>query len=287
VLGSYQRARLLLAIASIVSFALFWLAGDAFDIPLARRFSASLLAQPSPLIDLLVTLVLTVACVLLGTVVAGTIRFDAGLAAAAIGLTALSLRGGPIRHVLFDVASPTVFLVLAAELMILYAILGLAWGVLWALSARGWLKDDPFRDGVTDTDESTGQRLLALATQAVVMALLMILLVKSDRKAQVLWSVGISSFLATIAAHNIAPSRPSVWYWGGPLVVGVIGYVLTYASGDPSWQVGIVGGWVPELARPLPLDYAGAGTAGAIIAYWMSRRWQRAREEADDAPAPA
>ena len=286
-LGSYQRARLLLAIASLASFALFWLAGAAFDIPLVRGSSASLLGQPSPLLDLIVTLILTIGCVLVGTVVAGSIRFDAGLAAAAIGLTALSLRGGPMRYVLFGAGGPTVYLVLAAELMILYAILGLGWGVLWALAARGWLQDDPLRDGVADADESTGQRLLALATQVVIMGLVMILLAKTDRKAQALWSVAIASFVGTLAAHNIAPSRPSVWYWVGPLVVGVVGYVLAYASDDPSWRIGIVAGWAPELARPLPLDYAGAGTASAVVAYWMSRRWQRDRAEAEDAPEPA
>jgi hypothetical protein len=35
-------------------------------------------------------------CVLLGTLIAGTVRFDAGLFVASIGLSALSIRGGPI-----------------------------------------------------------------------------------------------------------------------------------------------------------------------------------------------
>jgi hypothetical protein len=48
--------------------------------------------------------------------------------------------------------------------------------------------------------------------------------------------------------------------------------VWAYVSpGD--WQIGQAG--VP-LARALPLDYASAGPAGAILGYWMSRRWQRA-----------
>jgi hypothetical protein len=287
-LGSYQRARLLLGLASVACFALVWLAGSALDIPRIEGYAASLLNGYSPFLDLVITLVLMLACVLVGTLVAGTIRFDAGLAAAAIGLTALSIRGGPMRYVLFSASGPTVFLTLAAELMILYAIIGLAWGVLWLLHERGMLLDDPLRDGIVDVDESPGQRLLALATQVVVMGLLMILLAKSDQKSQVVWSVGISSFLATLAAHSVAPSRPSVWYWTGPLAVGVVGYVLAYASNDASWQIGHVGGWAPELARPVPLDYAGAGTAGAIIGYWMSRRWQRGPVDEDVAePAPA
>jgi hypothetical protein len=32
------------------------------------------------------------------------------------------------------------------------------------------------------------------------------------------------------------------------------------------------------LVRPLPLDYASAGPAGAILGHWMSRKWQKERE---------
>jgi len=35
----------------------------------------------------------------------------------------------------------------------------------------------------------------------------------------------------------------------------------------------------PSLARPTPLDYAGAGTVGSLIGYWMSRRWQQHRDD--------
>ncbi|MGB7158410.1 MAG: hypothetical protein WBD40_10125 [Tepidisphaeraceae bacterium] len=287
-ISSYQRARFLLTVASLASFALCWFAGAAMGIPAHRDYEVSLLSQPSPAIALFVTLVLTIGCALLGSAIAGTIRYEAGLATAAIGLTALSIRGGPVRYVLFYSTGPQVFLTLTAELMILYAILGVAWAILWLLRNKGWMQDDPFRDGVADLDEPVSQKLLALATQVVTMSILMMLLCKSDQKPQVIASVALSAYLGTLAAHSLFPARPSMWYWIGPLVVGVVGYLFAF-SGSTEWMIGRVGGtFAPELGRPLPLDYVGAGSAGAVVGYWTSRRWQRSREaEAEAAATPA
>jgi len=286
-ISSYQRARFLLSTASIASFALCWFGAAAMGIPAHRNFEVSLLNQPSPTIALLVTLVLTVACALLGSAIAGTIRYEAGLATAAIGLTALSMRGGPMRYVLMYGSGSHVFLTLLAELMILYAILGIAWAVLWALRNNGWMQDDPFRDGVADVDEPLSQKLAALGTQVVTMTILMLILCKTDRKPQVLASVAIASFFGTLAAHSLFPARPSMWYWIGPLIVGVVGYAMAFGA-STEWMIGSVGGkFAPELGRPLPLDYVGAGAAGAVVGYWTSRRWQRNREaEAEAAATP-
>lgn len=284
-ISSYQRARFLLSVGSIGSFLLCWFAGAAIGIPAHRNFDASLLQQPSPAVALFITLVLAVACALLGSAIAGTIRFEAGLATAAIGFLALSIRGGPMRYTLMYSTGPEVFVTLAAELMILYAILGVGWAIVWLLRNRGWLQDDPFRDGVADTDEPMTQKLAALATQVVVMSIVMMILCETDRKPQVIASVGLSAFLGTLAAHSLFPTRPSLWYWTGPLVVGVVGYMLAYSGSASMWMIGEVSGtFAPEMARPLPLDYVGAGPAGAIIGYWTSRRWQRMRE-ADAAAA--
>jgi hypothetical protein len=81
-----------------------------------------------------------------------------------------------------------------------------------------------------------------------------------------------------MVSHHLFPTRPSPWYWCGPLVVAVIGYLLA-ASGSQLWMIGQVGGYAPALARPAPLDYASAGTAGALVGYWTSRRWREQEEE--------
>ena len=66
------------------------------------------------------------------------------------------------------------------------------------------------------------------------------------------------------------------------VIVGVFGYLFAYlafCSTDPiTWKSGTGGGTLAALARPLPLDYASLGTAGALVGYWTSRQWQRAKE---------
>ena len=47
------------------------------------------------------------------------------------------------------------------------------------------------------------------------------------------------------------------------------------------------GSLLAPLSRPLPLDYASVGPAGALIGYWMSRRWHRTRQLESQSPAHA
>src|ERR1041384_4138171 len=156
-LSSYYRARLLLAIASMLCFALFWWMGNAFGIPAHRHLGASLLWQGSFTVvgDLLLTLITFVLAVVLATGIAGSVRFDAGFFAATLGLLALSLRGGPLSAVLrTQSAGPALYLWLALELVLLYAIIALAWSILWLLHARGFLQADVFCDGRSEEHTS-------------------------------------------------------------------------------------------------------------------------------------
>src|SRR5439155_21554171 len=98
-----------------------------------------------------------------------------------------------------------------------------------------------------------------------------------DRKAQVVWSVAIASLVSSLAAHSLFPARPSIWFWAAPFIVGVIGYAVA-GFGGPPLPGGEVGGALPALPRPLPLDYASVGTAGALVGYWTSRKWQHEHE---------
>jgi hypothetical protein len=272
------RDRVLLTIGSVACiFVFIWLAG-AFGIPAHPRFQGSLLAQPSPVAALIVTLIGLIACVLLASVVASVVHFDAGLFCAAIGLLGLSARGGPLRYVLMYSPGPYVFLTLCAELMLLFAFLGIAWGVLWAMRGRGFVIDDVQRDGLHEEDEKPGHHLLATLMQAVTTAVLVLLLAQTDEKAQVIAAVGVASMLGTMAAHSLFPVSPSAWYWVGPLAVGLIGYGFAYVNADGTWTIGQVSGHFAPLGRPLPLDYAGAGTAGSLLGYWTSRRWQYTKE---------
>ena len=290
-LSAYHRARLLMLCGLVVSSIVFAFASRLFHIPTFPHFGGSLLADASPMTSFIVVGVTLLAAVLLSTLIAGTIRFDAGLFCATAGMSALSMRSGRMGDVLRESAqspSPVIFVHLALELVALYALVAVAWSMLWGLHTNGYLKADEFRDGVEDTDEPVIFKASALAMQVGVMAVCMMLLAQTDMKAQVIASVAVSAFVGACAAYYMYPISPSPWLWIGPMIVGAIGYVLMYFKHDPSdtaWKVGQITSWTAPLARPLPLDYATAGPAGAILGYWMSRRWHRERL-AETAPAP-
>jgi hypothetical protein len=282
-LSAYHRARLLMLCGLVVSAVVFTFASRLFHVPTFVHFGGSLLADASPMTSFIVVGVTLLAAVLLSTLIAGTIRFDAGLFCATAGMSALSMRSGRMGDVLRESAqspSPVIFVHLALELVALYALVAVAWSMLWGLHTNGYLKADEFRDGVEDTDEPVIFKASALAMQVGVMAVCMMLLAQTDMKAQVIASVAVSAFVGACAAYYMYPISPSPWLWIGPMIVGAIGYALMYFKHDPSdtaWKVGQITSWTAPLARPLPLDYATAGPAGAILGYWMSRRWHRER----------
>ncbi len=284
ILASYTRARLLLLIGTLISGAMFWWLGDAFHFP--ASLSASLMQQPS-IGPLLVTFaVVFFAATLVGTIIAGTVRFDAGILCACLGMTIISIRAGTMRDVLFRASDRNVFWMLAVEVALLGFIIWCGWQLQWMFFRKGWLKEDSDRDGVIASDDEMNQKAMALAAQVVVTIVLMLLLAQSDQKRQVLGAIAISSYVGTIAAYFAAPTQPSVWYWIGPIIVAVVGYTATMIA-PAGWEIGDPRGPLANLARPLPIDYASVGTAASILGYWMSRRWQRAREDAQEEQAEA
>jgi hypothetical protein len=277
-----SRSRPVLTIACVASAGLFWLAARWFAIPRHYGMDPSLALQPRPAaVMLLVGFVLWIA-VAVATVIAGGIRLDAGLFAGAVGLAVLRVRGGPMRYVFQSAGGAGVMLSLLLELLILYGFLALAWYGLWTLHRRGGIEGDALRDGLADQEHTLGERVVAAATQIATMAVLAVLLAQTDDTKQAMAAVFCASLLATLLAYAFSPVRPSVWYWAGPLAVGAVGYAAGYMNwgrGGPSvWKAGLAAGFLAPLARPVPLDYASAGPAGAILGYWLSRRWQRAKE---------
>jgi len=265
-----QRARLLLAIGAIVCYTIFWWLGALFHVP-DPGYGASLFRQPGSAVDVIVTAVALWAAVAAGSLVAGSIRFDAGLFCACVGMIALSSRGGAMRSVLQYAPSPAVYQTFLLELVTLYALVSIGWCIEWGLHRMDLLKTDRFRDGLPDMEHPIGEKALALVTQIAIMTFLMYFMATTDKKNQALAAVGLSSFLATWGSHSLFPVRPSLWFWIGPLFVGIVGYAMAQSSPD-GWSIGMTAN---PLANPLPLDYASAGPAGAILGYWMSRRWKR------------
>ena len=256
-----MTARSALAVAAAVAAAIFVFGSRTFSLPKLPGFDGSILAQPAPLAGLLVVAVMIFVAGLVGTVIAGGIHFDAGLFAAACGLIALSCRSGTMQSVLFDAAgSQDVFIRLIMELLILGAFLFALWFVLYRLSGA---------KAAAPEESGLANNLTATVSQAVATGVVMMFLCQSEAKNQALASVGISSLAGAMIAYKYAPTRPSFWFWIGPLLTGVIGYALAALGQDSNLNVGVPTGTFAALARPLPLDYAGAGVAGALLGYWM------------------
>jgi hypothetical protein len=273
----YHLNRILLGVATAISFAMFWFVGSWFNIPINRGFNASLLTQPSGFTTMVIVALTILVSIVVCTIVAGSVRSDAGLFCTALGLMALSIRGGPMRYTLFD-AKSSLFFTLAIELLVLFAIFGAGWQIVVMMRAMGLSKQaDPH---FKPNEEDFSQKLIATAIQAVATLALMSILCRTDQKAQALASVGVASMLGSIVAVMVAPTRPSIWYWPGPLLVGLLGYF--WASFSPEkLSIGQPAGYFAALSRALPLDYASAGIAGAMLGYWFGRAWTSEQEEVE------
>ena len=96
-----------------------------------------------------------------------------------------------------------------------------------------------------------------------------------DAKKEVIAAVFLGCFVgASLTEYFFGKDDLEAWYWLGPALVGVLGYLLNYltnAAGAPA-VTGHLAGWFAPLSRPLPLDYASAGMVGAAARLLDRRR---------------
>jgi hypothetical protein len=285
----WRMTRPVVLAMSAACLAVFWGAGALLRIPSHYGYEASLLQQPgiaAKLLAVLAAAFLFLACALLVQLVAAQRWVLVGPFAAAVGLAAWSVRGGPSVYV-YRMAGTAgygarVFPMLLLELILLFVAIGLTW---WLLVGRMELlvqqaSDDAppgppkhLRKTSRRSEASLLGRVQGLATQVAIIGLIALVLTATADKAQVLASVLIASIVGTgLAEHYFKDERLGPWLWAGPLIVGALGYLLTWMTGDSAvaTETGRVTGAFAPLARPLPLDYASFGTAGALLGYWMA-----------------
>ena len=290
--------RLLLLAALTVAFGGFWVVAGLVGFPHHRGFNASVLLQPMPTAMMLTLAVGLLVAVAIGTMLAGRVRYDAGWACAVLGLSAWRLRGGTIEHVLAGRGSGA-FVTLATELLILGLMAGGAWALLHLLRERGTasralrrvleLPDARTRDlDRKATAESLDQKLLAAAIGATTMIVLMIVLCQTSDRAQVIFAVAVSAYLATWITHSFIPTRPGAWFWSAPVLCGIVAYLWAAWGRVPAQiNIGEPGGLLANAARPLPLDYIAIGVPAALWRYVQSRTSQAQQVAAAQAtPVP-
>jgi hypothetical protein len=135
------------------------------------------------------------------------------------------------------------------------------------------------RRAVSDADRARvylcGRREIALCcafclviTLAVAVPLMMILL-QSAQRGQILFALLASFLIASLVAHQVFPAPYSFAVWLAPVLAACMCYALaalTSLEGSAAWTR------VQNYAKSLPLDWLSAGAGGALLGYWISER---------------
>lgn len=242
-------------------------------VPAVGMTHASLILQPTPALAFGVAAVVVFIGVVIGTLVAGRIRPDAGLFCGVFSLLAISIQSGRMRDVLFAAPSPNTYMMLAVETGILAAVLGLMqWGLV-LLVTKGVLLNDEARDGMEAPSASASECLLAVLATAGLYALLAWFLLPTDLKKQSILGLGLAAFVAAAVVHHFIVTTAPAWtFWVGVMLAAT----GLYAYGISSPGTPAIGVTAIPACRGLPIDHASAGVAAAILGYWYSRRWRRA-----------
>jgi hypothetical protein len=281
-LNPYQRARLLLLTACLLCCALAWWISRLFGVPASPGFEAALLQQPSVAMAIVAAAAAALIGTAVGTLIAGPIRFNAGVFAAAMGLGAFSIRGGAMPQTihwgLSHGSAAGLFTLLLVETLILGLILAVCFVAVLLLWSRGVLRDRQW-DEPLEAPEIRANVWPAMAVQILAGGIGMLLLAPVADKGQVLAAVFLSSYGGAVLAQYLFPAPRHAWLWAAPILLGAIGYAVAIFSHD-GVEIGILRGTFAALARPLPLDYASAGPVGAIMGHWLARRWQQQAADA-------
>jgi len=150
--------------------------------------------------------------------------------------------------------------------------------LLWLLSPLGPSGlPGPQRTGTMSPGEAAKNRKAAivctvscLAATVLYGSILLMLLMRSTHRGQIVFALFASFLLATLIAHQQFATQFSVVSWASALLTGVIFYMLAIASsGHVGTNVWIK---VQPFARALPIDWMTAGGAGGVLGYWISER---------------
>ncbi|MDP6636846.1 MAG: hypothetical protein QGG42_18255 [Phycisphaerae bacterium] len=109
-----------------------------------------------------------------------------------------------------------------------------------------------------------------LAATVLYSSIMLMLLMRSTNRGQIIFALFASFLLATLIAHQQFATRFSVVSWATPLITGVLFYMLAIASSGKAGMNIWTG--VQHWALALPIDWMTAGGAGGVLGYWVSER---------------
>ena len=278
----------LLTLGSVAcGLACIWI-GSLLGIPREAHFNGSLLLGGSAVPALVAAVIAIGVSMVIGSLVASFVEREAGLFCCCLGLAAFGVRCGSMRAVLQYASGNGAFVSLAVEAILLAVIVIAGWfGIRKALDTVVLKRDTSANHAAPNelTDATVSQKLSTLGVQMLVMVAVELIFIQNDAKPQAMAGVFIAAYAGSIAAYMYTALAEGAWYWAGPMGVAVVGYVLAYMGSAPL-LAGEIHGWSAALARATPLDYAGMGTAGALLGYWSSRRWAQPEAATDEDETP-
>lgn len=267
--GFGTAEKLILTASAVAAYAVARVVLAVLGLPTVPGYSALLLGQswyawPA------FTVLLFVLTLLARPLV--RVRFDAPLFCAATGLLALPTHGGDVRNALLDAGSPSVYLKMAVEQVLLAGSLLAAYAALYRpMTVSQVVVDEP--------EDLPSDRGWTVVTQGVITLTLLALLGLSPLKGQAILSAALAGGLGALITFRSQRVTGSVWYVAGLMASGVVAYLWTYVRPD-GYQIGDVSGLLAGPARVLPLHYVTAGVAGTLYGYWVARAWAGEAEEA-------
>ena len=270
------------ALAGTIFLTIGWFA-MAPDDPLG---AVSVLTRHGAWMMLLQAAGLAAVTAALATVIAGRRLPDVGTFAAAVGLAAVSLRGGTAGSLLIQWADAAP--VSQSSLPILLALEAMAWFVI-VFMARGFsigvgqwcfgACPEPRRDGGGGHTEGEplsprggathGIKHMLIAAGAALLTFKILsagLSTRSVQHGQACFVVAASVCIGSYVAYWLVPVRSALWAILSVPFLAVGGYVWARLSPSP----GGLPASVPASAflRVLPIQYIAVGTAAAVAMFW-------------------
>lgn len=267
--------------------------------------AVSLLTRDSSIVMLLQSTALIVVTASLATVLAGRKLADAGLFAATVGLTAVSLRGGTVAFLLIqdgdgiDSTQRSLAILFALETVGWFAAMMIAMGATGLLVRWCFLTGDPSDHREDDvaaqalttmsasdipgiglslfgasfgSQTSLGRGIRHALIMAVVgLAAFYVLSTgtasRSIQHGQACFVVAASVYAGCYAAHRLSPTRSALWSILAVGLMAVAGYVWSALRPDAPGTL-ITAPSSPFL-RVLPIQFVSVGMAVAVAMFWQ------------------
>ncbi len=146
----------------------------------------------------------------------------------------------------------------------------LAFPIVFLVIVPMWIRRGPKKRTHADRDEQQRFWLCLAMSGFISIALIMVLMQSGDR-GQILFALVASFTAGMLIAHQVYPTLHSGVAWIVPVPVAVTLYVMgSFAAGQGQTH----NAWlrVPAYAQALPLDWVTAAAGGAGLGYWISAR---------------